>query len=89
MLLTTVRDEFIFHCQCRKLSPRTVKNYGKQIDYLIRFLQQEKGTAHIEDVETRQIKSFLLSMTNSGRSANYVNDLLKAYSRNNIFALSE
>lgn len=79
MLLTTVRDEFIFHCQCRKLSPRTVKNYGKQIDYLIRFLQQEKGTAHIEDVETRQIKSFLLSMTNSGRSANYVNDLLKAY----------
>ena len=33
MLLTSVRDEFIFHCQCRKLSPKTIKNYTKQIDY--------------------------------------------------------
>ena len=33
MLLSVIRDEFIFNCQCRKLSERTVKNYGKQIDY--------------------------------------------------------
>ena len=46
MLLTDVRDEFSFHCQCRKLAPRTIKNYTKQIDYLLRFLQQEKQTTH-------------------------------------------
>lgn len=50
MLLTTVRDEFIFHCQYRKLSPKTVGNYAKQIDYLLRFLRQEKHTVHIDDV---------------------------------------
>lgn len=79
MLLTAVRDKFVFQCQCRKLSPRTVKNYTKQIDYLLRFLEDEKTVTHIEDVETRQIKEFLLTMTKAGRTANYVNDLLKAY----------
>lgn len=79
MLLTAVRDEFIFHCECRKLSPKTIKNYGKQIDYLLNFLETEKSVRHIEDVEQKQIKMFLLSMTKAGRKANYVNDLLKVY----------
>ncbi len=79
MLLTSVRDEFAFHCQCRKLSPKTVKNYTKQIDYLLRFLEQEKAVKHIEEVKPKQIKEFLLTMTQAGRTANYVNDLLKAY----------
>lgn len=79
MLLTAVRDEFTFYNECRKLSPKTVKNYGKQIDYFLRYLESEKGIVHIEDVETRQIKEFLLTMSKAGRKANYVNDLLKAY----------
>ena len=79
MLLTTIRDEFSFHCQYRKLSPRTIKNYTKQIDYLLRFLQEEKQTIHIEDVAPKDIKEFLLKMSKAGRTANYVNDLLKAY----------
>ena len=79
MLLTSIRDEFSFHCQYRKLSPRTIKNYTRQIDYLLRFLQQEKDITHIEDVETRHIKEYLLKMSKAGRTVNYVNDLLKAY----------
>ena len=31
MLLSTVKDEFVFHCQSRNLSPKTTKNYRKQI----------------------------------------------------------
>lgn len=79
MLLSAVRDEFSFHCQSRKLSPKTIKNYTKQIDYLLRFLQEEKRTIHIEDVDPKDIKEFLVKMSKAGRTANYVNDLLKAY----------
>lgn len=78
MLLNDVREEFAFHCQCRNLSPRTIKNYGKQIDYLIRFLQ-EKGIKHVQDVEPKDIKSFLLEMKRTKHTPNYINDLLKAY----------
>ena len=79
MLLTAVRDEFIFHCQCRKLSEKTIRNYAKQINYQLLFLEREKETTHIEDVEPKQIKAFLLSMSRAGRKENYINDLLKAY----------
>jgi len=79
MLLSDVKNEFAFHCQCRKLSPRTVKNYTKQIDYLLRFLNDEKEIRHIEDVNPRMIKEFLMKMDQSGHTLNYVNDLLKAY----------
>lgn len=78
MFLTAVRDEFIFDCQCRKLSPKTINNYAKQIDYLLRFLE-EKTIKHIEDTEPRHIKEFLLVMSKSGRKPNYINDLLKAF----------
>ena len=79
MLLTSIRDEFSFHCQCRSLSAKTITNYTKQIDYLLRYLNQEYAISHIEDVESRHIKAFLLHMSRMGRTANYVNDLLKAF----------
>lgn len=79
MLLTTVRDEFVFNCQYRNLSPKTTRNYEKQINYLLRFLAEEKTVTHIEDVDPQYIKAFLLVMNQTGHKANYVNDLLKAY----------
>ena len=29
MLLSAIRDEFVFHCQCRKLSPHTIRNQSR------------------------------------------------------------
>ena len=79
MLLTVVRDEFVFNCQYRKLSDKTVSNYAKQIGYLLNFLEQEKSVVNIEDVQTPYIKQFLVNMKQSGRKTNYLNDLLKAF----------
>ena len=62
MLLTTVKDEFVFHCQSRNLSPKTTKNYGRQIEYLFNYLAQEYQITHIEDVKPEYIKAFLLKM---------------------------
>ena len=78
MLLTTVKDEFVFHCQSRNLSPKTTKNYGRQIEYLFNYLAQEYQITHIEDVKPEYIKAFLLKMK-PNHTPNYLNDLLKAY----------
>ena len=51
MQLEALKQEFIFHCKYRKLSPKTVRNYEKQIGYLLRFLEQEKGITELEQVE--------------------------------------
>ena len=79
MLLSLIKDEFIFNCKLRKLSERTIKNYGKQIDYLLTFLKTEKGVTEIEHTTTQHIKEFLMKMKVRGRTVNYFNDLLKAY----------
>ena len=79
MLLSTIRDEFVFDCQCRKLSEQTIINYAKQIDYLLTFLEREKGATYIEEVTPQYIKEFLMQMRKKGRSVSYFNDLLKAY----------
>jgi len=79
MLLKTVKEEFVFNCQCRKLSDKTIKNYGKQIDYLFNYLQEEHGVANVEEVKPQYIKQFLMAMKAKGRTVNYFNDLLKAY----------
>lgn len=78
MLLSTVKDEFVFHCQSRNLSPKTIRNYRKQIEYLLNYLSEEHQVTHIEDVQPEYIKAFLLKMKPS-HTVNYLNDLLKAF----------
>ena len=55
MLLTAVKDEFVFHCQSRNLSPKTTRNYRKQIEYLLNYLAEEHKVIHIEDVKPEYI----------------------------------
>lgn len=79
MLLESVRKEFLFHCECRKLSVKTIGNYSKQIGYLLDYLKKEHGVEDIEKVEPAHIKGFLLKMQRANRTVNYLNDLLKAF----------
>ena len=78
MLLEDVKKEFMFHCQCRKLSERTIINYSHEIGYLLDFLSSEYEITETEEVRTEHIKKFLVKMQKAGRSVNYINDLLKA-----------
>ncbi|MCI6016843.1 MAG: tyrosine-type recombinase/integrase [Dysosmobacter sp.] len=73
-----MKDEFVFHCQSRNLSPKTTKNYRKQIEYLLNYLAAEYQVTHIEDVKPEHIKTFLVKMKVSHK-VNYINDLLKAF----------
>ena len=79
MLLKSVKEEFVFDCQCRKLSDKTIKNYGKQIEYLFNYLQEEKGIIDIEEVKPQHVKQFLMMIRSKGRTVTYFNDLLKAF----------
>lgn len=78
MLLKDLLTEFLFNCQCRKLSDRTTNNYKKQINYLLNFLEEQNIT-EIEGVLPQHIKQFLIAMKQKGRTSNYQNDLLKAF----------
>jgi integrase/recombinase XerD len=79
MLLTTVREEYVFNCQCRKLSEKTIGNYSKQLGYLFNYLEEKEQIKDIEGVVPQHIKQFLMKMRQAGRTVNSYNDLLKAF----------
>ena len=71
--------EFGFDCKVRKLSPRSIDNYQKQLRYLQNYLLEEYGIKNVEQVKTAHIKLFLAMMDDRQRKPRYINDLLKAF----------
>ena len=79
MLLSELLEEFKFHCECRRLSQKTTENYGKQIQYLLDFLEVNYNVIKLDDVQPKYIQKFLVDKMKAGRKSSYVNDLLKAF----------
>lgn len=71
--------EFGFDCKARKLSPKTIDNYRKQLLYLKRYLHDEYRIQEVEEVRSAHVKQFLVSMDDKGRKPRYINDLLKVF----------
>ena len=69
--------EYGFDCRIRKLSPKTIDNYTKQLRYFQVYLEQTHAVTHLEEVKKAHIKSFLAMMDNKNRKPQYINDLLK------------
>lgn len=79
MEINVAIQEFGFDCKIRKLSPKTIENYQKQLTYLQRYLADEHNTTLIEAVRSIHIKQFLAMMDEKGRKPQYINDLLKVF----------
>ena len=60
--------EYCFDCKVRKLSPKSISNYQKQLKYLQRYMEQEFQIKNVEDVRSFHIKSFLSMMDDKDRS---------------------
>lgn len=71
--------EFGFDCKIRKLSPKTISNYQKQLKYLQRYLQSEFSLTTVESIRSFHIKQFLAMKDDQGRKPRYINDLLKVF----------
>ena len=60
MYLKDAMNEYAFDCRIRKLSPRTLDNYTKQLRYFEEYLLKNYGIDHIEEVKRMHIKHFIL-----------------------------
>ena len=79
MLLTDAAKEFEFNCQCRKLSDKTIRNYGKLIGYLLDYLKEQHKVLCLADVRPMYIKAYLMMLQERGAKPQYINDQLKAF----------
>ena len=79
MKLADALEGFIFQCERRRLSPQTIRNYQKQVSYLLDYLWIEHQIDELEAVTPQIVKQYLLVMQKKGRKPSYLNDLLKAF----------
>ena len=71
-------QEFIFDCKVRNLAPRTIRNYEKQLNYFVRYLEAAQGVEELNDLKPIHIKQFMVMLQEKKNKPSYINDLLKA-----------
>ena len=59
--------EYSFDCRIRKLSPKTIDNYMKQLRYFQTYLEEVYGIIHVEEIKRTHIKHFLSMMDEKKR----------------------
>ncbi|SDN47213.1 tyrosine-type recombinase/integrase [Acetanaerobacterium elongatum] len=79
MFLEDAVKEFIFECQVRKYTWKTVKGYRNGLEFLVNYLKEEHGLTTIQQVQTRHLKEFFMYQSRRGRKESYLNGLIKTY----------
>lgn len=70
-----VLKEFIFDCQLRKLSDRTIKGYRNNNRRLFRFLETEYEVTELEDTYYQHIQAYIKCLMDMKLSEVYINRL--------------
>ena len=73
MLLADLVKEFKFDMQCKKLSPRTIKNVINITKAFIHYTEKED----LEKIIQLNIKEYVAYLQGLGRTETYINSILK------------
>lgn len=73
MLNEDVLKEFIFDCQLRKLSKRTISGYKNSNLRMMKFIKEEYGITELEETHHQAIKGYIGYMMEQGLSEVYIN----------------
>lgn len=79
MLLEESLKEFLFECEVRKYTPKTIRGYRNGLNFLVNYLKQEHQLINLEDIQTRHLKAFFMYQSKRGRKETYLNGLLKTF----------
>lgn len=79
MRLDDVLKEFIYDCQLRKLSERTIKGFRNNNLRMFQFLENEFKITELEDVRNLHIRAYISHLSESGKKETYVNGLIKCF----------
>ncbi len=53
-------QEYLFECEVKKLTWKTIRGYKNNLEFVTNYLQQEHSIEMIEDIKTVHLKSFFM-----------------------------
>jgi integrase/recombinase XerD len=89
MLLKDVLKEFLFDCEIRKMSSRTIKSYKNNNQRFFNFIEGEFGVTELEEVSHLHIKQYFKFLISKGLTELYVNSILKCLRAFFVYSVSE
>lgn len=73
MLLEETLEEFIFECQLRKLSRRTVQSYRNANLRMLKYIKEQYGIVELEKIHHLAVKGYIGFLTQQKLSEVYIN----------------
>ncbi len=77
MQLESLVKEFLFECEIREYSEKTIENYRKQFRHFTDYLSGQLQIYNLEELEPQHVKSFVKFYQMRQCKPSYVNDNLK------------
>lgn len=79
MLLQDVLKEFVFECEIRKYTKRTIKGYRNNNALFFNYLESEFNITELEEVKQVNIKCYIQFLMKKGLAETYINGILKCF----------
>ena len=70
-------EEYLFDCQARKLSPRTIEGYKKLLGMFLRRTAEDEFVTTMDELTPQIIKRYIIKLQRENKKPQYINDILK------------
>lgn len=70
-------EDFLFDCESRGLSPKTIKDYRNNTALFLKYVGNELEIDNIKDIKSIHVKHYLKSKSDSGCTNVYINSIIK------------
>ncbi|SHK06221.1 tyrosine-type recombinase/integrase [Paramaledivibacter caminithermalis] len=70
-------QDFLFNCESRGLSPKTIKSYRNTILQFLKYIEREFGIKELNEIKSIHIKKYFKSKSDDGCTFVYINSIHK------------
>ena len=67
-------DEYMYNCQSRKLSPKTMQSYEQTLRLFERWCDEEQGITTPCEIRESTVRKYICSLEERGKYTFYCND---------------
>lgn len=70
-------EDFLFNCESKGLSPKTIKSYRNNTALFLKFTENELGINNVKEIQNVHVKRYFKYKSDNGCSNVYINSIHK------------